>query len=301
VLRCLSQQVKDAEVHYLTKAQFAPLVRHNPYVSKVHTIQKDVEEVIGALRAEHFDAVVDLHRNIRSSKVKMKLHVPSRSFNKLNFKKWLAVNLKWNRLPDVHIVDRYLETVKPLGVVNDLKGLDHFIGADEEVSPGDLPPAHREGFVAFAIGAQHATKRLPTEKIISICKKIGAPIVLLGGKEDVQRAGEIAGACAPLVFNACGRYTINQSASLVKQARLVIAHDTGLMHMAAAFKKKIYSVWGNTIPAFGMYPYLPGEGSKIIEVKGLSCRPCSKLGYDRCPQGHFRCMRDIDEAAFTEK
>jgi ADP-heptose:LPS heptosyltransferase len=88
---------------------------------------------------------------------------------------------------------------------------------------------------------------------------------------------------------------INQSASLVKSARLVISNDTGLMHIAAAFHKKILSVWGNTSPELGMFPYLPSEGSEILEVKGLSCRPCSKLGFHACPKKHFRCMLDIPE------
>ena len=67
------------------------------------------------------------------------------------------------------------------------------------------------------------------------------------------------------------------------------------MHIAAAFKKIIISVWGNTIPEFGMYPYMPGEGSAIFEVKGLTCRPCSKIGFDKCPKGHFNCMMQQNE------
>jgi ADP-heptose:LPS heptosyltransferase len=294
VVRCLKEQVDNCEVHYLTKEQFLPILAHNPYIKKIHTIKKEVEEVIDALRAEKFDCVIDLHRNLRTAKVKMKLHVPSRSFNKLNIEKWLAVNLKWNRLPDVHIVDRYLETVRSLGVTNDGKGLDYFLSTGDEVSSGELPPTHQDGYIAFAIGAQHATKRLPTEKISSICGLLNRPVILLGGKEDNVRAEEIKDAVGKNIFNACGKFTLSGSASLVKNAKLVITHDTGLMHIAAAFKKKIYSVWGNTIPAFGMYPYLPGEGSKIFEVKDLYCRPCSKLGYDKCPQGHFKCMKEIE-------
>ena len=68
-----------------------------------------------------------------------------------------------------------------------------------------------------------------------------------------------------------------------------------------AFKKKIYSVWGNTVPAFGMYPYKTDENSKIIEVTDLNCRPCSKIGYDKCPKGHFKCMQEIDENLFLSE
>ena len=92
-------------------------------------------------------------------------------------------------------------------------------------------------------------------------------------------------------------FSLSQSASVVRQAKYVVTHDTGLMHIAAAFKKDIVSIWGNTIPQFGMTPYMAGEKSKIFEVKDLRCRPCSKLGYEKCPRGHFRCMNDqnIDE------
>jgi len=69
-----------------------------------------------------------------------------------------------------------------------------------------------------------------------------------------------------------------------------------MMHIAAAFRKKILSFWGNTVPKFGMYPYKPHPASRIMEVKGLPCRPCSKLGYASCPKKHLRCMNDQDIA-----
>ena len=98
----------------------------------------------------------------------------------------------------------------------------------------------------------------------------------------------LASPVPPLIHNGCGRYSLHQSASLLRQADFVVSHDTGLMHIAAAFGKEIFSVWGNTVPAFGMYPYR--TEFRVLEVPGLSCRPCSKIGFDRCPQGHFKCM-----------
>jgi ADP-heptose:LPS heptosyltransferase len=66
------------------------------------------------------------------------------------------------------------------------------------------------------------------------------------------------------------------------------------MHVAAALHKKIISVWGNTIPEFGMEPYMPHKENVILEVNELSCRPCSKLGHHQCPKKHFNCMNKID-------
>lgn len=307
VVRCIKQQLKDAEVHYLTKKPFEGILAANPYISKVYSIEKHVNEVIEKLKAENYDHIIDLHNNIRSSQVKVKLGKPSSAFNKLNVKKWMLVNLKWDLMPNVHVVDRYMETVKKLGVVDDEKGLDYFIPSKDEVNVDEFFSNEGRGFksrhpyIAFVIGAKHSTKQLPVEKIISICKKIRQPVVLLGGKEDAENGDMISAAAGIHVLNACGKFNLNQSASLVKQADKVITHDTGLMHIAAAFKKKIISVWGNTVPALGMYPYMPDNYSAIIQVEGLSCRPCSKIGYSRCPKGHFKCMMLIDEDAVVRE
>jgi ADP-heptose:LPS heptosyltransferase len=306
VVRCLKQQL-GAEVHFLTKRNFEKIVLSNPHIDRVFSIEKKTSEVIKLLKTEGYDAVVDLHVNLRSLQVKLALGVPSYSFDKLNFEKWLMTNFKINRLPHSHIVDRYLKTVEPLGVKNDGKGLDFFIPKEDEIDvisdfkfqipEGAAPSNFRlqtSNYVAFVIGAAHATKRLPTEKIIEICNQIQLPIYLLGGKEDAERGELICVTSNSYVVNLCGKLNLNQSASVVQQAEKVVTHDTGLMHIAAAFGKDIISVWGNTIPEFGMTPYLPTAGSHIIEVKDLSCRPCSKIGYDKCPKGHFKCMQMID-------
>lgn len=307
VIRCLKQSRLQSgegkiEIHYLVKEIFSPVLASNPHISKIHTIVDKVSEVMPALKKEQFDYVIDLHNNIRSAIVKKGLSAKgekrlSFTVNKINFQKWILVNFKINRLPNVHIVNRYMETVKDIGIKNDNKGLDYFIPKEDEIDLLRLPPSHQNGYICFAIGGKHATKRLPLDKIISICKKIGKPIVLLGSDEDKEKAITIEESVGDIIYNSCGKYNINQSASLIRQAEKVITHDTGLMHIAAAFKKDIVSIWGNTIPEFGMYPYMPQdkEKSKIIEVKGLSCRPCSKIGYNKCPKGHFKCMNLIGE------
>jgi ADP-heptose:LPS heptosyltransferase len=298
VVRCLKQQLPDVEVHYLTKRAFKGIVEHNPFITKVYSIEKNVNEVIEELKSQNFDFVIDLHNNIRSLQVKTALGKPSSTFSKLNFKKWLLVNFKINRMPNQHVVDRYMQTLEKLGIKNDLKGLDYFIPEKDEVDVEQFPKTHQAGYTGFVIGAKHATKQLPIEKIIGICKKLNQPIVLLGGKEDVENASLIEKAVGATIYNACGKYNLNQSASIIKQSTKIITHDTGLMHIAAAFKKEIISVWGNTVPALGFSPYLPATTSKMVEVKDLSCRPCSKIGYKKCPKGHFKCMMLIDENEF---
>ena len=192
----------------------------------------------------------------------------------------------------MHIVDRYMEAVKKLGVVNDGKGLDFFIPEKDKVKESDIPFSHSQGYVAIAIGAAHYTKKLPVDKLKELTNGIAHPIILLGGKEDFNNGEEIAAEDPVKIYNACGKFSLNESADIIRRANLVISHDTGLMHIAAAFKKMVFSVWGNTVPSFGMYPYLTDY--KIFQVNKLWCRPCSKIGYDKCPLRHFKCMNKID-------
>jgi ADP-heptose:LPS heptosyltransferase len=295
VVRMLKKQL-NAKVHYLTKSSYVSLLKNNPYIDSVYQIQNSISEVIADLKKEKYDYVIDLHSNLRTQILKFRLGMPAKSFNKLNMEKFMLTNFKLDKMPKIHIVDRYLETVKHLGVKNDNQGLDFFLSANDKMDISIFP----KNYIVFVIGGQHATKILPNEKIISIIKKVNKPVLLLGGPEDAHRGEEIAKACDKVV-NTCGKYSILQSASLVQQATMVITHDTGMMHIAAAFNKKIYSVWGNTVPEFGMYPYLESEQSKRIEVKGLNCRPCSKIGYDKCPKGHFKCMQEIDENLFLSE
>ena len=153
---------------------------------------------------------------------------------------------------------------------------------------------YQNGFHVLVVGGSYYTKQIPINKLKEICVQSSLPLVLLGGKEDSGIAETVHQAFPDKTFNLCGKLNINQSASVIQQSKTVITSDTGLMHIAAAFKKDIISLWGNTIPEFGMGPYLAGNNSQLLEVKNLPCRPCSKLGYKKCPKGHFKCMNDID-------
>lgn len=293
VIRCIKQQL-GAEIHYLTKQQYLPLLDANPHIDRIFTIKKNVSEVLPNLCRERYDCVVDLHKNLRTLQVRLGLFLGVKwlSFDKLNIEKWLLTALKINRLPKIHIVDRYLAAAAPLGIKNDGQGLD-FYGPNSQFSTlnSQVP------YLAFAIGAQFQTKRLPMAKIVEICQQLRQPVVLLGGKEEEAEGEIIAEQSGSHVTNLCGKLSLQESAEVIHGATLVITHDTGMMHIAAAFQKKILSIWGNTVPALGMAPYYgtanPDQNTSF-EVEGLPCRPCSKIGHQACPKGHFMCMNEQD-------
>lgn len=303
VIRCLKKQVPGAEVHFLTKDPFRSVVEHNPYIDKLHVLAHSWELMIEELRTEEYDYIIDLHHNTKTLKVKNALKKKSFSFYKLNIQKYFYTAFKINMLPKVHIVDRYLRTVESFGVKNDGAGLDYFIAPHEETKKEDIPASHSAGYIACVIGAAHATKRWPVHKWKEFCNEMKHPIILLGGPEDAANGNEIASMDVVKVYNACGKFKLNESADLVRKAKLVITNDTGLMHIAAAYKKPIISLWGNTVPSFGMTPYYGDApvADLILQINKLWCRPCSKIGYNKCPLGHFKCMEKISSQELREK
>ena len=309
VIRCLKNQISNVEIHALTKKKFSGLYKTNPYINKVYEYDDSLKKNIEELKLENYDYIVDLQKNKRSLRVCRALHRPHSSFPKLNFKKFLLTTFKINLMPDIHIVDRYFKAVEKLGVKNDCQGLDFFISEKNNYPLSELPESFQNGYHAIVIGGTYKTKILPAVKVIEVIKKLNEPVILLGGPDDVERAEEIirqrttdngqqtlSTSLHLCILNLVGKINLEQSASIVKNAKSVLTNDTGLMHIAAAFHKNIVSVWGNTVPALGMYPYLPNEKEKchIVECKDVKCRPCSKLGFKECPRKNFKCMMEID-------
>lgn len=296
VIRALHQQIPNTEIHYLVKKEHKIVIEANPYIDKIYTYQKKDHELITQLVNEKYDLVIDLHKNNKSKSIVKLLHTKSYTFHKLNFKKWVYVYFKIQTLPLKHLVDRYFEALQPLGIINDQEGLDFPIPDSEKFDIDNLPAVLEDGYVAVTLGSIHGTKRIPAEKIIEISKIIHKPVILLGGK-DVSSEGEwISSHVNDRIFNYCGKLNLYQSASLIQNSSCLLACDTGLMHIGAALQVPIAVMWGNTVPEFGMYPYMPQNPAlfRSFENTTLLCRPCSKLGYKKCPKKHFKCMISLD-------
>lgn len=308
VVRCTKNQLPGVELHYCTKIQYKSMVEANPYIDKIYYLEDSLGELIKKLKKEKYDFVIDLHRNIRTFMIKANLRTKSKAYDKLRIKRLLYTNFQINFMPNCHVVDRYFDAAAPLGIKNDGEGLDYFVPEKDEVEMDWLPETHRQGYVAFVIGATGWTKILPFEKMVELCDKINKPIVLVGGKEDFENGDKLEKFFnsptndlevdegleklnkKAVIFNGCGKFNLSQSASLVQQAQVVFGHDTGLTHIAAAFKKTIFSIWGGTVPN-NFYPY--GTRFFLLENTKLNCRPCSKSGRASCPKGHFKCMKDL--------
>jgi len=291
IIRALKQQLEgEVEIDYITKSGYAAILESNPNLNRVITIETSVFEQKDLLASTRYDYIVDLHNNLRSGQVKRLVKALNFTVDKRNLAKWIYVNTKREMLPIGHFVTRCFDAVAALGIEDDGKGLDFFLAENDKVAGSTLPAAFRSGYVVYAIGGKMKGKILPKDKIVALCQKIDRPLLLVGGKEDQERGAEIAKQCGQNVYNACGAYSIGQSASIIAQAECVITHDTGMMHIASALKKKVISLWFATTPQLGFAPWQPGEGSQMIEAE-CKKRPTSKLGNRGYVDG---CVFNID-------
>lgn len=301
VVDWIARSMPLAEIHFVTNTQFACLIEGQPHLRQVWKYDRAApESCIAELKAESFDYVIDLHQNRRSRAIVSALgSARTIGFDKINLKKWLYVQFRRPMLPAKHLLHRYAEALAPLNIR--MGGGARFYFPENYVPGVPLPPA---GGAVIAIGANHKTKQMPFSLLIQIIwllQKEGMRVSLIGGKDEIELAQGLA-AAATGVNNLCGKLSLLQSAELINSAGVIIAGDTGMTHLAAALDKPLVVVWGNTVPAFGMYPYYPaGAGNSAIwfEINQLYCRPCSKLGHSDCPLGHFDCMKH-DAAAIAQ-
>lgn len=304
-IRCLKKQIPGAEVHFLTKEIFKAVTIANPYIDKFHYYGNDLNAVADQLKKENFDYIIDLHKNIRTFLLQLKLFWQDAqwlSYRKLSLKKFILTKFKINLMPQRHISLRCIDALAPIGVHNDGKGLDYFIPGDQQVKDADLPHGHLFGYVAIVIGATHNTKKLPVYKLQEVCTKINYPVILIGGTEDRGNGNEIAAVNPQKIYNACGKFSLNESADLVRKATLVISHDTGMQYIACAFQKRVLAIWGGTSPELQVEPFY-GTANEVLHknfiVPYLPCQPCSNYGTKKCPRGHFKCMKNQDTDLIT--
>lgn len=320
LLRVLHRRFPDNRIDYLAKSEYADLVRFNPHIANVIELPvlgglHDLREIRRAIRKARYDLVVDIHNSIRSRYISAGLGNVVR-IRKRKFARFLLVKTKrdlydwFGGAPG--IAERYLEPVKHLGVQNDRNGLEVFI--PEEISVGATRTIRDSGIASgrIAIGlcpsARHKNKMWLAERFADVAASLAtqndAAILLFGsGPEEKVRCEEIKarierGSPGRIVLNLSGGISLTETAALMDHCSVVITNDSGLMHLAAARKRKVVAIFGPTVQQLGFFPY--GTQSIVIEDRSLSCRPCTHIGLEYCPKGHFKCMKNIESPQVIE-
>jgi heptosyltransferase-2 len=311
LIRTFRKRFPEAQIDFLVKAEYAELLRGNPHLTRILEFPAggtftDLKHLRRKVRAANYDLIVDIHGNLRSRYVALGASMVAR-YRKRTLARRALVHLKWNLYAPHHeppsVALRYLAPVRRFDVIDDALGLEVFLDThDRAVASSLLREAGLETvrpLVGIAPSARHRTKIWPPERYaraaaLFLQHRPGA-VVLLGAEHDrpvCQSVLEELSRIAPRipVANLAGTMSLTQTAAVVDDCAVVLANDSGLMHLAAARKRPLVALFGPTVREFGFFPL--GTRSIVLEQQGLPCRPCSTIGGPRCPRTHFRCMLD---------
>jgi lipopolysaccharide heptosyltransferase II len=302
LIRLLQKKNPQAKIDFLVKSEYRELVQYNPHLRYV--IEFDAHGGSAALRAlrrkirqEKYDAIIDIHGNFRSTFLRSGASSTILKMNKRRLARFFLVNFKWNTYRSVTAVPiRYLETVRSLGIDDDGEGLEIFVPENVRTRVWDqLLKAGIDGqghVVGLCPGAKHATKRWLRhyfeQLAVALVKEDNAKLLLFGGKDDqeicasierrvVQETGKPSD-----ILNCAGTQSLLETASAMDACDTIVANDSGLLHLAAARKRRVVAIFGPTVKEFGFYPH--GTENKVIERQGLYCRPCTHIGGQTCPE-----------------
>ncbi|HEX9615432.1 MAG TPA: lipopolysaccharide heptosyltransferase II, partial [Bacteroidota bacterium] len=308
LLRVLRERFPKSQIDYVTKAEYAELVRSNQNINLTHEFDTaqgfpGLRRLKDRLRQERYDLVVDLHNSLRSRYLRSMRGVSDIVVvDKRVRERTLLVKLKKDTYEGiVPVTNRYIETLHAYRISPDGKGPE--LHLPDEVLFGTasriakLRLSRFERVLGICPFARHATKEWPAKRYAEIAmkfiKETNGAVMIFGGSSDVMRSSSVsmpirAGTHDERVVDFTGQLSLGETAAAMQYCDVVVTNDTGLMHIAAAMNRRIVAVFGSTVEEFGFFP--PKDVSIVLERRGLYCRPCSHIGRNECPEEHFRCM-----------
>jgi heptosyltransferase II len=310
LLRALRAANPGARITVLTKAQFAPLLSHNPHLNEVIGIEpgEGIRSVARRIRGIRYSHMLDLHGSLRSRLLRRLVPGPWSTYRKRRLARAVLIVAKRDLYSDAPpIPERYFEAAEPLGIGPDGGPPDFFLSEAADARAGSrlaqlgLAQDGRP-LVAMAPGAAHATKRWPAEAWTVLARRVsatGADVALLGGPGDVTLTQWIAERAGVSVASLAGVLGLQETGAVIRRAEVLVSGDTGLMHMATGVGTPVVALFGPTVRQFGFFPY-NADHSVVVELE-LACRPCSAQGGRACPLGHHRCLRAIAPADVFER
>ena len=311
LIRVMRKTWPNARIDMIISEHCADIMRFNPHIDNLHII--NTKKGTAAFLKQwltlktslpNFDLAIDVHCSLRSRLLrkgiakKVVKYDPARAY-----KRDLVKNK--TRIPIDSIISvphRYFTALRDFPeIFPDNQGLEFWLEKEKELSA--YPQQHIGGQrIILAPGAKHATKRWPArhfaELIDLLFQQYHLPIALIGGPDDAELCEEIQKLVSFEVENVTGTMTLHELAEFMDTAKCIIGNDSGLMHIAAARHIPIITIFGSTVPEFGFLPYHTTFQIASIE---LPCKPCTHIGKEKCPLGHFSCMNDLSPTTVFEK
>jgi len=296
LVRTVKEKYPQISIDFLLREEYGDVYKYNPHINSILLYKEGSDNLVSKLRDESYDLVLDLQNNLRSYKLTRLLKTRVLKFRKKHLDKFLLVNFKINRLKDAApIAVRYAESIP--GFTLDEKGLEIFTNSNQSAREKSISKA-----IGFCPGSRHFTKMYPEEYFIRLGNLLtskGYQVILFGGRSDFAVCNRISSSL-PGSINLCNDNQMLVTACDMQNCLCVVCNDSGLMHLACAVNVPVVTIFGSSVKEFGFFPYRSGK-SLILENNFLSCRPCSHIGREECPEKHFKCMREIVPEAVSER
>ena len=296
----LHEAYPSARIGFAVKKEFRDLVTAHPAISRIHILDTSLRGGMSALASDlrdaGYSAAVDLHRNMRTSRILRASEIPIRcSYRKRELMDAIGVRLLRRPFRARQLlVRRYLDALGPLGVDAPIRSPRLYVGASDAEAGGEFlrrSGVDSEPFASVVPGSVWATKRWPSENYArltaDLVSDLGLRVVLLGAPGERELCGDIARKAGAGVTNAAGEMSLGETAAVIARARLFIGNDSGPTHMAMALDVPSIALFGPTDP--GQFDF---RGHSLI-YRDLECSACSFYGGERCRLGHWDCMLSI--------
>ena len=304
LLRAIRQRHPESAITVLTKAAHAPLLSHNPHITRVLSVETEggLRHVAAELRAARYSHLLDLHDSLRSRMLRALVPGNWTGYPKHRVARALLIHVKRNWYRSWKpVAERYFAAAQHLDVAPDGRPPEFFLAAEARQEVDKWLAEGGQGqdrpMVAIAPGAAHATKRWPVQHWRALIDRIiaqGHAVVIVGGAADQSLAAALTPNRSGRVLNAAGRFGLQGTGALIQRSAALVSGDTGVMHMATGVGTPVVALFGPTVKLFGFFPYTPA--ARVLELD-LACRPCSSKGGPRCPLGHHRCLIEIGPEA----
>jgi heptosyltransferase-1 len=298
ILNLLRRRWPEAHISWLITPACAGLLDGHPQLDEVipfdrklfgrtwksYTAASKLLNFAARLKEQNFDLVIDLQGLFRSGLLSIATgaHTIIGSTSAREFGWMFCTHLARIDSWEQHAIERYLTVADFMGLgrapVEFIFPTDH---ADRAYIEGLLPAG--EQFAVLLPATHWETKRWPIERFAALVKPIenrfGLKTVLAGGPDAAALATSIPGA-----LNLAGKTTLRQLVALLERANLVIANDTGPMHIASALGRPLVTLFGPTSPA-QTGPY---ERMESVVQLDIPCSPCFSR---RC--SHQTCLKQL--------
>lgn len=288
----IKSYVAQAEIHFVTRKDLAPIVENHPAVEKLWVLDRELGlrgliTLAKELRAENFTHVYDAHNNMRSLVIRFCVQAEKTLVRPMmRLKRFLLIRFQKNYFEKPFSGQRDL--LKPLekwGMPFKLPATPQlFLNPESQKKAAalNLPNV----FIALVPSAAYELKRWPIQFWDELVKKNpDKNFVILAGKED--KFTEVLNSNKN-VTNLTGVTDLTTSAAVIQNAALTISNDTGLLHFSEQLGKP-------TIALMGPAPFgFPSRPATLILERNLTCRPCSKHGQGPCTNPTYQeCLKSI--------